>query len=242
MNKRRPRQVGNPVVAPKKGASHARDPDGTQARILAAATREFAAKGYSGARVDVICRLAKANPRMIYHYFADKDGLYIAVLERVLGELRNEELKLDIEHVPPMEGVIELFNFIHDHFGAHPELINLLSGENLLGGRFLRRSTKTPIIASPLIDLLSQLVQRGEREGVFRSGIDPLHLYVKMVALSYFHRSNAFTLSSIFRTDVRGLDWQARYREESENMLRLFLNRDRTTSRGTKKIKSLVSK
>jgi AcrR family transcriptional regulator len=240
MNKRRPRQA-SPVVAPKK-RSRARDPDGTQARILAAATREFAANGYSGARVDVICRSAEANPRMIYHYFADKDGLYIAVLERVLGELRNEELKLNIEHVPPMEGVLELFNFIHGHFGAHPELINLLSGENLLGGRFLRRSTKTPIIASPLIDLLSQIVQRGEREGVFRSGIDPLQLYVKMVALSYFHRSNAFTLSSIFRTDVRASDWQARYREESESMLRLFLSSARATSRGAKKPKARVSK
>jgi hypothetical protein len=63
-----------------------------------------------------------------------------------------------------------------------------------------------------------------------------------MVALSYFHRSNAFTLSSIFRTDVRASDWQARYREESESMLRLFLSSARATSRGAKKPKARVSK
>jgi AcrR family transcriptional regulator len=207
--------------APKQ--SRARDADGTQARILAAATKEFAENGYSGARIDAICRAARANPRMIYHYFTDKDGLYVAVLERVLGELRSEELKLAVDQVPPMQGVLELFSFIHGHFGQHPELINLLSGENLLKARFLKRSTKTPIIASPLIDLLRELLLRGERERAIRPGVDPLRLYVKMVALSYFHRSNAYTLSSIFRSDVRAADWQAEYREESELMLELYL-------------------
>ncbi len=54
--------------------------DGTRARILSAATDEFAANGYSGARIEAISRAAGANPRMIYHYFGDKDGLYVAVL------------------------------------------------------------------------------------------------------------------------------------------------------------------
>jgi AcrR family transcriptional regulator len=204
-----------------------RDADATQSRILAAATREFAAKGYGGARVAAICRGAKANPRMIYHYFGDKDGLYVAVLERALGELRSEELKLDVEHVPPMQGVLKLFDFIYHHFGDHPELINLMSGENLLGGRYLRRSRKTPIVASPLIELLGALLRRGERDGVFRKGTDPLRLYVRMVALSYFHRSNAHTLSRIFRTDLCADAWQASYYEESALSLRLSLTPER---------------
>jgi AcrR family transcriptional regulator len=217
------------------GKPRTRDADGTQARLLAAATEEFAANGYSGARVDAICRAAKANPRMIYHYFTDKDGLYVAVLERVLGELRSAELKLVVDQVPPLLGVLELFQFIHDHFGQHPELINLLSGENLLRARFLERSIKTPIIASPLIDLLRELLLRGERERAIRPGIDPLRLYVKMVALSYFHRSNAYTLSSIFRCDVRAEDWQAEYRNESEAMLELYLAPSPDESRGARR-------
>ena len=71
---------------------------------------------------------------MIYHYFGDKRGLYVAVLEHVIGELRHEELRLAIDHVDPREGSMQLFDFIHNHFGAHPELIHLLSGENLLAG------------------------------------------------------------------------------------------------------------
>jgi AcrR family transcriptional regulator len=207
-----------------KPAPKVRDAERTRASILAAATEEFARNGYSGARVDTICRVASANPRMIYHYFTDKDGLYVAVLEHALSELRSEELKLSVDHVPPLQGMMELFAFIHDHFASHPELIQLLSGENLLRGRFLGRSVKTPIIASPLIDLIAELLRRGERERVFRAHIDPLRLYVKMVALSYFHRSNAYSLSIIFRTDVQAPEWQTHYREEVETMLRIYLS------------------
>jgi AcrR family transcriptional regulator len=200
-----------------------RDPDGTRARILQAAIREFSSSGYSGARIDAICKRARANPRMIYHYFEDKDGLYLTVLEHVLGELRREELKLEVDHVAPLAGMLELFDFIHGHFGAHPELIPLLSGENLLRARFLRKSVKTPIVASPLIELVARLLERGVRENAFRAGIDPLQLYVMMVALSYFHRSNAYTLSAIFRTDLLDERWQAEQKQHADEMLRRFL-------------------
>lgn len=210
---------------PAAKARPKRDPDRTRQRILEAATREFAAEGYSGARVDTICKRARANPRMIYHYFGDKDGLYVTVLEHVLGELRREELKLEVDHVQPMTGMLQLFNFVHAHFGAHPELIPLLSGENLLRARFLRRSSKAPIVASPLIELIAKLLERGVKEGVFRPGVDPLQLYVMMVALSYFHRSNAHTLSVLFRTDLLDPSWQLEQKRNADQMLSRFLER-----------------
>jgi len=202
-----------------------RNPDATRQRILSAAVKEFAAEGYGGARVDSICKRARANPRMIYHYFGDKDGLYVTVLEHVLSELRREELKLEVDHVAPLAGMLQLFNFVHAHFGAHPELISLLSGENVLRARFLRRSVKAPIVASPLIELIALLLERGAKEGDFRSGIDPLQLYVMMVALSYFHRSNAHTLSVLFRTDLLDAAWQAEQKRNADQMLMRFLER-----------------
>ena len=55
-----------------------RDPVRTRERILRAARREFVAKGFAGARVDVIARAAAVNKRMLYHYFGNKEGLYRA--------------------------------------------------------------------------------------------------------------------------------------------------------------------
>jgi AcrR family transcriptional regulator len=224
----KPRATSTPIKAKKPPPK--RDPDATRQRILAAAIKEFAAEGYSGARVEAICKRARANPRMIYHYFGDKDGLYVTVLEHVLGELRREELKLEVDHVAPLTGMLQLFNFVHAHFGAHPELIPLLSGENLLRARFLRRSAKAPIVASPLIELIAKLLERGVKEGDFRAGIDPLQLYVNMVALSYFHRSNAHTLSVLFRTDLLEPAWQAEQKRNADQMLTRFL--ERSSARG----------
>jgi AcrR family transcriptional regulator len=195
----------------------------TLQRTLLIAVKEFAARGYSGARVNAISRRAAVNPRMIYHHFGAKERLDIEVLEHVLAELRRDELKLDVDQVRPFAGVMQQFDFIHGHFGSHPELMNLLSGENLLRAQFLRRSTRSPVISSPLIGLIARLLARGQALGEIRPGIDPLHLYIIMVALSYFHRSNAHTLTVLFSTDLLTPPWQAAHKELATRLLESFL-------------------
>jgi len=63
-----------------------RNPKRSRERILAAALKEFAAKGFAGARVDFIARRAAINKRMLYHYFGNKEGLFKAVLRRKIAE------------------------------------------------------------------------------------------------------------------------------------------------------------
>lgn len=203
--------------------SKKRDADRTRDKILRAAIDEFSTHGYSGARVERIQRRARANTRMLYHYFGDKSRLYIAVLEHTIGDLRQEELRLEVDQIDPLEGLLELFEFVDQHFAQHPELITLLSGENLLRGRFLRGTAKPPIISSPLMPLIEQLLRRGERKGMIRPGIDPLHLYVAMVALCYFHRSNAHTLSFLFRTDLLSPAWQSQHKKVAIDLLTAYL-------------------
>jgi AcrR family transcriptional regulator len=200
-----------------------RNADRTREKILRAAIGEFSTHGWSGARVERIRQRARANTRMIYHYFGDKRRLYVAVLEHVIGELRQEELRLEVDQIDPLEGLLQLYEFIDHHFAAHPELITLLSGENLLRGRYLSSTAKPPIISSPLMPLMKQLLRRGERQGMIRSGIDPLHLYVLMVALCYFHRSNAHTLSYLFGTDLLAPGWQGEHKKMALELLTQYL-------------------
>ena len=72
---------------PEKTTRKIRDPDATQARILAAAKMEFARSGLGGARVDGIADRAKANKRMSYHYFGNKEDLFWATAYAVLERL-----------------------------------------------------------------------------------------------------------------------------------------------------------
>lgn len=212
------RDTSRPAAKPVK-----RDPERTQARILQAATVEFAAKGYSGARTEQIAKRAKSNIRMLYHYHGGKDALYIRVLEEVLGRLRQQELQLDFSEAAPLEGILRMFDFIDGHFSTHPELLQLLAYENLNKAAHLRKSTSIPLMASPVLELIGKLLERGQAKGLFKPGIDALHLYVAMVSLSYYGKSHAHTLSRIFKQDLLSPAWQAAHREQTHQMLAGFL-------------------
>jgi AcrR family transcriptional regulator len=62
-----------------------RDLNRTRERIMAAAQKEFAARGLAGARTDAIARRARINERMIFYCFGSKEGLYRAVLAQKLS-------------------------------------------------------------------------------------------------------------------------------------------------------------
>lgn len=69
-----------------KSGVTARNPERSRERILAAALKEFAAKGFAGARVDSIARRAAINKRMLYHYFGDKEHLFREVLRLKMAQ------------------------------------------------------------------------------------------------------------------------------------------------------------
>jgi AcrR family transcriptional regulator len=195
----------------------------TRERILKAAITQFAQHGFAGARIEAICAEADVNGRMVYHYYVDKAGLYLAVLEHVLGELRVEELKLDVSSLEPLTGLLTMFDFTFGHFSRHPELIRLLSAENLMEAKFLSASQRTPVVASPVIAHIRTLLERGEADGSIRRGIDAVHLYVVMVALSYFHKSNVYTLAIIFGPHLLTDAWQADHGVVARQALRSYL-------------------
>lgn len=201
----------------------------TRERIFRIAIREFADKGFSGARVETIANRAKVNIRMIYHYFGGKEALYVEVLEHVLARLREAELAvtLDVRTVDPADGILQLYDFTEGHFAAHPELLCLLSWENLNRARYLKRSKVIQAMSSPVLDKLHTLIQRGEAAGTLRRGIDPLHLYVTLVSLAYFHKSNAYTISRMFDTDMLAPSWQADHKAQAHGLVRAFLEGER---------------
>ncbi|TCT04303.1 TetR/AcrR family transcriptional regulator [Aquabacter spiritensis] len=179
-----------------------RDADKTRMRILEAAQAEFARKGLAGARVDLVAEEAGANKRMIYYYFGSKEDLYVAVLERVYTDMRVAEAELELEDLPPVAAITRLVEFKFDYPAAHPHLITLLNGENMLGGEYLRRSTRLREMQISLIERLKAILAQGAQDGSVRSGIDPLHLYMTISAISYFYFSNTPTLSTAFGRDL----------------------------------------
>jgi AcrR family transcriptional regulator len=205
-------------AAPRNGAR--RDPVKNRERILSAATVEFARHGLGGARVDRIAKLAGANKRMLYYYFRSKENLFLSVLEGSYAQIRKAERELDLEHRDPREALRRLVGFTWDYYLAHPEFLTLLNSENLHKGRHVRRSKRVRELHSPLVGTLRAILRRGERDGLFRRGIDPIQLYISIAAEGYFYLSNRYTLSRIFGRDLmKRSALAARERHNSEMIL-----------------------
>jgi AcrR family transcriptional regulator len=195
----RTRREGAPAPrAPAAAAVRARDPERTRARILEAATREFARHGLGGARVDRIAERAGANKRMLYYYFGDKDALFLAVLAQTYEDIRRAEQDLHLLDGSPVEGVVRLVEFTWRYYLDHPEFLTLLNSANLHRARHLKRSPEIRATNSPVIATLAELLRRGEADGSIRAGIDPLQLYISIAGLCWFFLSNNHTLSAVF--------------------------------------------
>ena len=183
-----------------------RDAERTQQAILAAAEEEFAEKGLAGARVDTIAEQSGANKRMLYYYFGSKENLYLAVLERTYGAMRQAERELNLLALEPLDAIRALVEFKFDYYRDHPRLIRLLAGENMLDASFLRHSRQLREMHSSLGDILKAVLAAGEKQRLVKPGIDPVHLYISITALSYFYFANRATLSVAFSRDLTRTD------------------------------------
>jgi AcrR family transcriptional regulator len=64
--------------------------EATRERILAAAKKEFAERGLAGARINRIAAEANASKERLYAYFPSKEGLFAAVIERLVVDISGD--------------------------------------------------------------------------------------------------------------------------------------------------------
>ena len=189
-------------VLPSRHPTKTRDPERTKAAILKAATAEITAKGLTGARVDTIAKRAGVNKRMLYHYFGNKQGLYLSVLEETYAAIRTAEIALNLEALDPPAAMRKLVLFTWQYFIDHPEFLSLLGTENLNRAAYLKKSKRIRHLHAPLVGIIGNLLKRGAAQGVFRPGIDPVDLYISIAGLGFFYMANRHTLSTIFGRDL----------------------------------------
>lgn len=179
-----------------------RDAERTRAEIIEVATREFADKGYAGARVDEIAAKISTTKRMIYYYFGNKEQLYVEVLEHAYAGIRAIEQKLDVEHLDPVDAMRQLAELTFDHHESHPDFIRLVSIENIHRAEHIARSTVLSGLANPALDVLARILDRGRAAGVFRDGVDPLDIHMVISAFCVFRIANRHTFNAIFKRDM----------------------------------------
>jgi len=168
-------------------------------RILRAATRVFARKGFYATRVSEVAKAAGVADGTIYLYFKNKDDLLVSLFEDRLGLLL-ETLERELAERPTPEQrlrcVIEM-------------QLGLLEGERDLAEVItvnLRQSTKLmKQYAAPkfglYLDTIALVVADGQRAGVFRDDVSP-----HVVARSIFGALDGVTMTwALGKADAGGL-------------------------------------
>ena len=174
----------------------------TKRNILEVATAEFSEKGFSGARVDEIAALTNTSKRMIYYYFTDKKGLFIAVLEDVYRGIRQFEADLNLDHLSPLEAIRTLVGYSFDYQFEHENLVRLVMDENIHRATRMQDSKTISGMNLIVIERLRRIYERGCDQGIFRQGLDPIDIHMTISALAFFNVSNRHTFSKIFNRDL----------------------------------------
>jgi len=201
------------VTSVKVGPAGARrDAERTRGRILAAAAREFAAKGFDGARVDVIARRAGANKQLIYHYFGDKRGLFDAAVRDML------EVKARTHEAAPGE-VEELLPYYLRASSEDRDWLRFLLWESLSYGG----AREVPGEAARCAHMQRGIdrIREAQRTGQLPADVAPEHALLALMALSVFPA--AFPQVARMLTGAAPDD--PVFRRDYEKVLRAFARR-----------------
>ncbi len=187
---------------------HVRDGRRTQERILRAALREFAAKGFAGARVDEIARRARVNKRMLYHYFGNKDELFREILRR---KIRERSGWAQVAPDDPAENLAYWFTLACED----RDWIRLLEWEALQGhdGKILNEAERREAVERALV----QWRDRQDR-GFLARDLDARHAMLSMMAVTTFPVAFPQITRLIIGTDPE----DPAFREERSRFLRQF--------------------
>jgi TetR/AcrR family transcriptional regulator len=179
-----------PVAESKAGKAGSRgEPEKTRAAILHAALEEFAHEGVAGARTDEIARNAGVNKALLYYYFKDKEGLYVAVLEQIFGGLTAKVAEvLDRNDLLPREKLLLYAQTHFDYMSSSPQFPRVVQREFMrtgrnataLVGRMVERYLR------PLYTKLTKLIVEGCEKGEFRP-CDPQQTLTSILGTIVFY-------------------------------------------------------
>ena len=156
-------------------------PAGTREKILEVAESLFAKKGFDGTTIKQIGAGAGLNPALIYYYFAGKEDLYKAVLQRLVGTIVSQGGAVLDGTLAPVEAIRRLLALQAEWLLARPNLHRLLVREMVDHEARHAQEVMLQMAAGPFQRLCS-VIEQGQRSGVFRTDLEPRFAALSSIA------------------------------------------------------------
>jgi TetR/AcrR family fatty acid metabolism transcriptional regulator len=140
-------------------------------KILQAAIKVFAQKGFYSARISDIANEAKVADGTIYLYFNNKYDILISIFEEEIGKLILEIKNLIKTEEDPRK-MLELFARQHmELLRDKKDLAEVLQMELRQSNKFMKEYRNTKFIE--YVDIISRIIHKGQEMKVFRSDVMP---------------------------------------------------------------------
>jgi len=158
-----------------------RDPRRTVKRILEAAEQEFEEYGFAEARVARIAETARTSKQIIYNYFSNKDGLYVAVVNELIARHRAYFSEVDFCNNDPKTNLRNFISAIFKIFSSHS---GRLESTVMMSSKSILPSIKFPKGTDATVNILRRIIQNGKYSGCFNNEVDEVDLYILIFACS----------------------------------------------------------
>jgi TetR/AcrR family transcriptional regulator len=139
---------------------------------------------------------------MLYYYYKSKAGLFVAVLEQMYEELRDQQRDLSVRANNPIMAMEQLIEHTFSALESNPNAIRLMNEENKHRAKYIRKSKRIRALYNPLMTTISFILQRGRKDRVFRASLDPAIVYLTLSSLCYHYLSNQYTLEIALDKDL----------------------------------------
>ncbi|WP_457748853.1 TetR/AcrR family transcriptional regulator [Sulfurimonas sp.] len=159
-------------------AKQKRDAEATKAKILSSAIALFSKNGFDATTADDIAKESGVNKALIYYYFKNKAGLYETVMSSLFDAI-HEEVKASKKSCNSITAELRAFIETYSNYAQkHPYFPALLLRELSDSGAHLPEMMFVSM--RRLFVLLSDILRRGEAEGVFKKSI-PMVLHFMII-------------------------------------------------------------
>jgi TetR/AcrR family transcriptional regulator len=155
-------------------------------RILCAAERLFAERGFDSVAISDVAREAGVCKANVFHHFAGKQALYETVLTESCARLGEEMQRTLAADADPAERVAHFLHWYRRYLREHPATARLLLRE-LTGNPDLAESGPVFPVLTRLLDYVVAHVDAGREAGVFRARVNPTIVASLLLGVTLFN-------------------------------------------------------
>ena len=140
-------------------------------RIIKAATKMFARKGFYKTRISEIAKEAKVADGTVYIYFENKDDILISLFEEQMKAVMDNMVEQISEETDPAKK-LEKFALIHlQLIEQNPNMAEIIQVEVRQSSKFMKEYKNEKFVQ--YLDLISEIVREGQEKHIFKKEVIP---------------------------------------------------------------------